>query len=159
MGEILSASPLQFGYDQEKGVRVRRWVEVLLVTILALGITFSVQVEAEAAVKQCPTSVNMVAPLPVFNLVNSATLDANPFPRVPDKVLSDLLVDYLQQPSWMQFTQQQRKPLACAKCGIQFIRRCDCMAVPRSGQLGLAFFAPLSRSFHSFSPPDLIMRL
>ena len=134
---------------------------ILLIAALALVIVFAGQAEAKAAAKQSPTSVNVVAPLSVPDSLHSVTSDSNPFPRVPDIIISDLLADCAQQPCWMRSAQYQRQIHGFARTGycVKLAASRGCKLAQQGGQPKLAILESLSGSLSSLSPPGLILRL
>ena len=134
---------------------------ILLIAALALGIVFAGQAEAKVVVKQNPTSVNVAAPLSMSNSLHSGTSDSNPFPRVPNIIISGLLADCAQQPCWIRSAQYQRQihGFAHTGYGVKLATSRGCELAQQGGQPKLAILESLSGSLSSFSPPALILRL
>ncbi|MDD5509229.1 MAG: hypothetical protein PHI12_00200 [Dehalococcoidales bacterium] len=137
-----------------------RWAEVLLVTMLVLTIVFAKQ--AEAMVKQCPVSASSVAPLSVSNPVQSDTSDiltVRPMPGTPLKIPSYMVADFPPESFCIRFAQHQRRLVTCNNGYGFFLAKSGSGAVFQDGRTKPSFIAPLLRSFDSFSPPGLVMRL
>ncbi|MDD5590635.1 MAG: hypothetical protein PHY18_01760 [Dehalococcoidales bacterium] len=134
-----------------------RWAEVLLVTMLVLTIVFARQ--AEAMVKQCVVSTSPVAPLSVSEPIQSDTLAVKPVPETPLKIPLYMVADYPSESFCMRLTQQQRRLVSGNNVDKCFLIKSGGAAVLQNGRNGAVFVAPLLRSFDSFSPPGLIMRL
>ena len=134
---------------------------ILLIAALALVIVFARQAEARTVVKQSPTSVNVVAPLVVSDSLHSVTSDSNPFPRVPDIIISGLLADCAQQPCWIRSAQYQRQIHGFTRTGygVKLATSRGCGLAQQGGQPKLAILESLSGSLSSLSPPGLILRL
>ncbi|MDD4984284.1 MAG: hypothetical protein PHQ43_00645 [Dehalococcoidales bacterium] len=134
-----------------------RWAEVLFVTMLVLSVVFARQ--AEAMVNQGPGSTNLAVPLSVSKPVQSDILAVNPMPSTPLKIPSYMVADYPQESFFIRFTQHQRKLVTCNNGYSLFLVKSSSGAVLQDGRAKPSFVAPLLRSFDSFSPPGLIMRL
>ena len=137
-----------------------RWAEVLLVAMLVLSIAFARQ--AEAIVKQYPVSASWVAPLSVYDPVQSDTSDTlavNPMSETPFKIPSHVIADFHLDPSCTLCAHYQRRLVEFNNGENCFLVKWDGVALLPDGRTGSSFIAPLLRSFDSFSPPGLIMRL
>ena len=134
-----------------------RCAEVLLVTMLVLTIIFAKQ--AEAMVKRCPVSANSVAPLSISNPVKSDTLAVNPTPGTPLKIPSYMVADFPPESFCIRFAQHQRRLVTGNNVDHCFLMKSSSGAVLQDGRTRPSFIAPLLRSFDSFSPPGLVMRL
>ncbi len=134
---------------------------VLFIAALASAIVFAGQAEAKAVVKPSTTSVNTAAPLAVSNSLHFSTLDASPFPKVPDIVIYGLLAGRARQPCWMRPPQYERQVYSSAHTGrgTRLTTSGDYELMQQGGQSKLVTRESLSGNFSSFSPPGLILRL
>lgn len=126
---------------------------ILLIAALALAVVFAGQAEAKVVVKQNPLSTS--------NSLHSGTPDSNPFPKVPDIIISDLPADCAQQPCWMRSAQYQRQIHGFARTGhgAKLATSRGCELAQQGGQPRLTILESSSGSLSSLSPPGLILRL
>lgn len=134
-----------------------RWTEVLFVSMLVLSVVFARQ--TDTMVKQCQVSASSVAPPAVSNPVQSDILDVKPMPSNPLTVPSYIVPDFPAESFCIRFTQHQRRIVDLNNDDNCFLVKWGDAALLPYGRTGSVFIAPWLRSFDSFSPPGLIMRL
>jgi hypothetical protein len=136
---------------------------ILLIVVLVSAIVFAGHAEANAVVKQSPTSVNVPAPFSVSGSLHYGTSDGNRLPTVPHTMIFDFLYDYTPQACWMQSTRYRGQIYGFARTGhvgigIALGASHSCGFVQHD-QSNSTIPMSSSESLSSLSPPGLILRL
>jgi hypothetical protein len=133
---------------------------ILLIVVLVSGIVVAGHGEAMAAVEQNSTWGTVATSLGA-DLIHSDTSDSTSLPRLPDRIISDLLADCGQQPSCIRLVRHQTEIQGFTHSGhgAKSAARGSCELSQRGGQPRRAILGSLPGRLSLFSPPGLILRL